>query len=385
MTALQKRVVARLVAAQNAQDPELLRGQDAVSDAMALLREVAPSPEEEIDLGAVAAVCWTFWFRHLGPEDPDAQQNLFIAVGTFGFLCPRVPGHVPLPPPLRDAFDPADPAHDARFSLVVSAVHADAALSPPNLAEADRLATLEHALAWSDSALRQLPEDHWQFVELAAHARGLNVSRFQLAADPDALATAARHAATVCERLASIGQSALRPEVAQVAAVSLGTVMDAARLLGEPELAEAERLVASFPDGTPAPEAVEGLRLLRAAHAEPAEWPGQRDLQFGTIIADAGIREHDAGRIACAVLRLRAALAHTPAERPEHTLVITVLGQTLEALARERGDDEAAREAAELLAPIDVTSMLSDVDRQLLADFQDITELLGSGDPHRVQ
>ncbi|MFD4621843.1 CHAT domain-containing protein [Streptomyces sp. NPDC058475] len=385
MTELQNRVVARLVAAQNAQDPEPLRGQDAVGDAMALLREVAPSPEEEIDLGAVAAVCWTFWLRHLGPEDPDAPQNLFIAVGTCGFLCPRVPGDVPLPAPLRDAFDPADPAHDARFSLVVSAVHADAALSPPDLAEADRLTMLEHALAWSDSALHELPEEHWQFGELAAHARGLNVSRFQLAADPDALAAAARYASAVCERLSSVGQGALGPEMAEVAAVNLGTVVDAARLLGEPELTEVERLVAAFPDGTLAPEAVAGLRLLRAAHAEPAEWPGQRDLQFGTVIADAGIREHDAGRIACAVRRLRTALAHTPAERPEHTLVIAVLGQALEALARERGDDEASRAAAELLGPIDMATVLSDADRQLLADFRDLTELLESGDPHLGQ
>ncbi|WP_406171157.1 CHAT domain-containing protein [Streptomyces sp. NBC_00996] len=385
MTELQDRVVARLVTAQNARDPAPLRGPDAVGDALALLREAAPSPEGAIDLDSVAAVCWTFWLRHQGAEDPDALQNVLIAVGTCGFLCPRVPGHVPLPEPLRDAFDPTDPAHDARFSHVVSAVYADGALNPPDLAEADRLAALEHALVWSDAAHHQLPEGHESFVDLAWHAHGLNVTRFQLAADPDALAAAARHAATLCERLSAVGQSALGPEGAGVAAAALGTVVDAARLLGEPELTVVERLVATFPDGMLAPEASEGLRLLRALHAEPAAWPGQRDLRIGSAVAEAGIREHDAGRIACAVRRLRAALAHTPADHPQRPLVTAALGQALEALARERGDDEAAREAVELLATLDVTGMMSDADRELVTDLQELTELLDGDDRRRIQ
>lgn len=388
-------MIARLLAAQNARDPAPLRGEDAVSDALALLREAAPSPEGTIDLDGVAAVCWTFFLRHQGPEDPDAQRNVLITLSTFGFLCPRVPADAQLPQPLRDGFDPADPGHEARFAYLVSSAYGEAVGDSPAYGDTDRLAALDRALAWSDAAHELLPEDHDGFVELAFHSLGLHAARFQLAADPDALAVAARYAGAVCEGLGSAG-----PEGAEAAAVALGTVLDAARLLGEPPLAEVERLAAAAPEGALTPEGTEALRFLRELDAEPAAWPGEMDLRVGSVIADAGIREHDASRIACGARRLRAALAHTPADHPAHPFATAALSRTLTAFAQERGDDavarEAAREAAELLATVDVTRLLNGADaetlaafpgadQELLATVRGLTELIEDDDPGRLQ
>ncbi|KIF75359.1 hypothetical protein QR77_18470, partial [Streptomyces sp. 150FB] len=394
-------MIARLVAAQNAQDPAPLRGDEAVADAFALLREAAPSPESAIDLGSVTLVCWTFCLRHQGPEDPDAQRNMSIMVSTYGFLRLRLPADAQLPEPLRETFDPADPTHDARFAYLVSSVFGEAVFSVPDLGDAERLATLDLALAWSDTAHECLPENHEGFFELAVHTLGLNATRFQLAADPDALAVAARYAGAACERLSSIPLDSLGPGAPEAAAVALGTVLDAARLLGEPALAEVERLVAGAPDEALTPESAEALRFLRALEAEPFSWPGERDLRVGAIIADAGVSEHDAARIACGVRRLRAALADTPADHPAHPHVVAALGRALDAFARERGGEgaateevreearESAREAAELLATVDIPGTMSSADEQLLTEFvaaaREFSELPPGVDPGRVR
>ncbi|MGW7002416.1 CHAT domain-containing protein [Streptomyces sp. NPDC054933] len=379
MSQLHDRVVERLVAAQNARDPTPLRGEDAVGDALALLREAAPSPDGEIDLGAVAAVCWTFWLRHQGAEDPEAQQNVTIATSTVGFLCPRVSEGVPLPEPLRDAFDATDPAHEARFAYLMGSAHGDFVLKAPDLGESDRLAALDRALAWSDTARRCLPEGHEGFVELALNAVGLNVMRFHLAADPDSLAVAARSAAAVCERLPSAG-----PAEAEGAPLAFEVLVNAARLLGEPSLAEVERLVAAAPHGALPPEAADALRLLRELHAEPATWPGALDMRAGAAIAHEGIRQQDASLLACGARRLRAALAHTPADHPAHAHVTAALGQTLAAFARARGDDAAAREAAELLAA-SAPRTSSEADQALLAGLRGFAELIQDDDPGRLR
>ncbi|MGW2424269.1 CHAT domain-containing protein [Streptomyces sp. NPDC001709] len=384
MTELRERVTARLLAAQNAQDPAPLREPDAAADAFALLREAAPSPGGSIDLDAVIAVFWTFWFGHHGPDTPEAQRDTSVVVSTFGFLQPRVPAHVRLPEPLRESFDPADPAHDARFAYLVGSAHADV-LNAPDLAEPDRLAALDRALAWSDTARRLLPEEHEGFVELTVQALGIEVARFQLAAEPEALARAARHGRAVCERLAAAAPGLVGRAETETRALALATVLDAARLLGDPPLAEVERLVAAAPAGALAPEAEEGLRLLRALHAEPVAWPGQRDLQVGAAIAEAGIQEHDPARIACAVRRLRTALEHTPADHPAHLLVTATLSEALDALGRERGDAEAAREAADLLAALEKTDALGDAANEQLAVFRQLHELAQDGDPERLR
>ncbi|MGW0812453.1 CHAT domain-containing protein [Streptomyces viridiviolaceus] len=381
MSELRERVVARVVTAQDARDPAALRGQEAVADALALLRQAAPSPEGQVDLDSVAAVLWTFWFRHQGAEDPDAAQNLTVVSGTFGFLAPRLSEEARFPEALLEGFDPADPSHDARFAHLMSSAYADAVVNGP---QQERAAALETALAWSDTSFEYVrADDHVGFVELALHAHELHLTRFRLSAEPDALAAAARYGRAVCTRLASAGPDLFDPDGARTAAAAaLRTVVDAARLLGTPRLALVERLVAAAPDGALTPDTAEGLRFLRLLDAQPLAWPGERDLRVGAAIADAGGAEHDAGRIACAVRRLRAALAATPAGHPARAQVTAALGKALAAFAREREDEAAAVEAVELL---DSVGAVSGELRETLAAYRELEELGRSDDPAALE
>lgn len=346
-----------------------MRGDDAVHDALDLLREAAPSPEGAIDLDAVAAVFWTFWLRHEGTEDPDAARNVMIVLSTFGFLSPRVPAGTPFPPPLVDDFDPADPTNDARFAFLISSVHGDSALTDPDLAESGQLAALDRALLWSDAAQGSLPDGHEGFVELGLHALGLHTARFRLAADPDSLAVAARNAAAVYVRLPYVEPTAIGPAGTDAPAIALGAVLDAAWLLGEPSLPEVERLIAAVPDAAPdtthPPQIAEALRFLRQMAAEPVSWPGELDLLAGQSIVEAGTSEHDASQIACGIRRLRVALTRTPVDHPSRSLVAVALSQALEAFAEERGDDEAGREAAREATELFAAAMETDPERLL--------------------
>ncbi|MFB6991783.1 MULTISPECIES: CHAT domain-containing protein [unclassified Streptomyces] len=376
MSELRERVAERLTAAHSTGDAAPLRDQEAVADALALLGEAAPSPEGSIDLEAVAAVFWTFWGRHQGAEDPEAAQNMGVGVAAFGFLCPRLPEEAGLPESLKESFDPADPSHEARFAHLVCSVHADVAV---NGAPQERAAALDRALAWSDAALESVrADDHVGFVELALYAHDLWMSRFQTEADPDGLVAAARYGREVCTRLA-VEPGLFDPDGARAAtAACLRTVVDSARLLGTPRLAQVERLIAAVPDDALTPETADGLRFLRRLDAQPVTWPGERDLHVGAVIADAGVAEQDAGRVACGVRRLRAALADTPAGHPEHTAVTVALGRALAALARACDDAEAALEATELLAS---AGNLSDEHSEMLAAYREFESLSESDDP----
>ncbi|MET9730585.1 CHAT domain-containing protein [Streptomyces sp. NPDC006458] len=376
MSELRERVVERLATAHSTGDPAPLRDPTAVVDALALLREAAPSPEGPIDLEAVAAVFWTFWFRHQGPEDPEAAQNMGVGVAAFGFLCPRLPQEAGLPESLKENFDPSDPSHEARFAHLVCSVHAEVAV---NGAPGERAAALDRALAWSDTALESVrPDDPVGFVELAIYAHDLWMSRFQTEADPDGLVAAARYGREVCTRVAAEPGLFDTDGARAAGAACLRTVVDSARLLGTPRLAHVERLVAAVPDGFLTPETAEALRFLRRLDAQPVTWPGERDMRVGAVIADAGVAEQDAGRVACGVRRLRAALAETPAAHPEHTAVTVALGRALAALARVCDDADAALEATELLAS---AGTLSDEQSEMLAVYREFEQLSESDDP----
>ncbi|AWW43519.1 hypothetical protein DN051_44120 (plasmid) [Streptomyces cadmiisoli] len=369
-------MVARLVMTQNTRDPACLRDPEAVADALALLREAAPSPEHPVDLDSVAAVFWTFWSRHQGAEDPDAAQNQTVVFGTFGYLCPRVPEGAGFPEALREGFDSADPSHEARFACLMSSTYAGAAGD-------GQAAALEAALAWSDMAFECFhPEDHVGFLELAVQAHDLHITRFQFAADPDGLAAAARYGRAVCERLAAVDPGLFDPaEARAVAAATLRTVVDSARLLGTPRLARVERL-ASAHDGALTPEAAEGLRFLRMLEIHPVSWPGERDLVVGTAIAEAGIAEQDTGRIACAVRRLRTALETTPAGHPAHRQVTAALSRALAAFAREREDTDAFMESMDLT---DSSGELAESYRDILDDQRELQRLSRSEDPDDLE
>lgn len=380
MSEIRERVVERLTAAFGTGDVTPLRGQEAVAEALALLAEVTSSPEDSIDLDAVAAVFWTFWGRHQGAEDPDAVQNTEVAVCTFGFLCPRLPPEAGLPESLKEGFDATDPSHEARFAHLVCSVHAGVAVggAPP-----ERPAALDRALAWSDAALELVgAEEQIAFVELSVYAHDLWMLRFQTQADPDGLANAARYGREVCRRM-SVAPGLFDSDAARAAnSACLRTVVDSARLLGSPGLARIERLVAAVPEDAVTPETAEGLRFLRMLDAQPVTWPGEFDLHVGTAIADAGIAEQDAGRVACGVRRLRAAYAGTPAGHPEHGAVAVALGRALSALAQACGDDDTALEAARLLAS---AGALSDEHSDMLATYQEFESLRESDDPDALR
>ncbi|MEV6974209.1 CHAT domain-containing protein [Kitasatospora sp. NPDC093806] len=353
MGELHERVTARLLAAQKARDAGPLRTPEAADEAFALLREAAPDPEGTIDLDALWAVFWTFWLRHTGPYAADAARNIAVINGTFGFLHPRLPEHVVFPEPLRAAFDPADPLHDVRFAYLIAGAHGDL-IGEPDIAEAERFAALERALAWSACAIGSLPPEHAGDVDLTLQAVGLQLARYQLAADPDGLIAAAEHGLVVCEALTGVDPADLDQTAAEAAVLAFGAVLDAARLLGVPSIAKAERLLALAPAGLLPPEAAQALRGVRELQERATSWPGQFGLLIGTTIAEAGVAEHDAARIACAVRRLRAALAATPADHPARPAVVAALAGALDAFARERGEaaeaEGAAAEAAELRA-----------------------------------
>lgn len=381
MTELRERVIARLVTAHNTRDPAPLRVPEAVADALALLRQAAPSPGAPVDLESLVHVFWTFWSRHLGDEDPEAEQNLTVVLGTFVHLCPRLPADSGLPEVLVERFDPGDPSHEASFAYLVSRAHTEVAATGPR---EERPAALDAAIGWSQAAFEHLAdEDDAGFLELTVHTLELHVERFKLAADPDALVAAARYGRAVCARLSAMDPAVLGPELAQAAAApALRTLIDSARLLGTPRLARVERLVAAAPPGALLPETVEALRILRELHTLPVTWPGEFDFRVGEAIGDAGIAEDDMGRVACAVRRLRAALAATPADHPVRPEVVTALGRALAAFAARREDGPMAVEAAELL---DSARALEERQRDMLAAYQEFQELSGSGDPADVE
>ncbi|MFE2109715.1 CHAT domain-containing protein [Kitasatospora sp. NPDC059463] len=350
MGEVRDRVAARLSAAQSTSGGAALRLPEAAQDALALLREVTADPAGEVDLAAVNLVFWTFCLRHTGPADPDAGRNTAVMSFTFGFLYPRAPASAVFPEPFKAGFDAADPLHDARFALLVADTHGEFALAP-DTAEDVRRAALDRALAWSGLARSLLPPEHASDPVAQLQAFRFEAARFELAADPDALARAAGHGRVVCEALIAEARGGLLPpEGAELLTAALGAVADAARLLGVPAVDEAERLIAAAPPGTLPPATVQALRDVRELRARATAWPGQFDLLMGIALANGGVADDDHGRVACAVRRLRAALAATPAGNPQRGAVAGVLAEALETLARVFGDEGAAREAAELRA-----------------------------------
>ncbi|MGW3293499.1 CHAT domain-containing protein [Streptomyces xiamenensis] len=384
MTELRARVVNRLITAQHTGDPAPLRTEEAMSDTLALLREATPSPADATDLDALADVLWSWWLAYRDGEGPQAWQYSVMGLSVFGFLRLRLPDDARLPQPLLETFDPTDQLHEVRFASLVRSAHAEEALGSPDAGGPRQLAALDRAIAWSDAAHRFPGIDPPVSAELAFAALGLCMSRFQIAADPDSLAAAARHAGVLCERLGALPPAAATGTT-EAAEAALTTVIDAARLLGEPALPEVERLVAAAPAAALTAEAGEGLAALREVDALPVSWPGERDLRVGALIADSGAREHDAGRIACGIRRLRRALAQMPADHPDRPHATAALSQALHAFSRERDDHEAAREAVDLAAAVTgftdaAHSELSEEDAGLFADWRELSRRADSGD-----
>ncbi|WP_328663233.1 CHAT domain-containing protein [Streptomyces sp. NBC_00328] len=348
MSELHNRVLARLLTARKTDSPAPLRVPEAVEEAFALLCRAAPWPEAAINLEVVHAVLWTFHLRHLGPSDPDAALNTAVVSAAFGFLYPRAPEHMVLPAVAVEDADAA-PLVEARFAQLVADAHHSAA-SEPWSGDAGQMAALQRALAWSAQARRLLPLELAPNAELELKALEIELTRFELDADPDALARAARHGQVVCDVLSASGPERMDPDVAETAAIALSTMVHAAQVLGRPPLNEVDRMIDAMPSGPLPPETRDLLSAVRWLEGYATSWTGQFDLQMGLMSTRIGMLNHHAGWIAGAVRRLRAALDATPVGHPSRIAVISALADALEAFAHERGDAAAAREAADLRA-----------------------------------
>ncbi|TJZ98268.1 CHAT domain-containing protein [Actinacidiphila oryziradicis] len=374
MSELHDVVAARLIAARETEAPAAIIGDEAEADALALLREAAPSPYEAVDLGALTTVCWTFWFRHLGTEGSEQRWAREIMLCTGAFLIKRIPENKPLPEPVRTSVDAADPLNDARFAFAAGSAYGKFVFEAPDLSEPDRLTALDSALTWSDVTVRSTPEADQGFAAAALQDVFLRVLHFRLAADPDSLADAARMAVAL--------QSRLSPEVPREAEgiqETLHVMVNAAWLLGNPSLDEVNRFIDLAPGKRVLNETETVLRSLREIHAEPAAWPGALDARAGEAIVREGVRVHAAALIACGVRRLRTALADTPRDHPAHSTITQQLGQALTALGRECGDDAAAQEPDPVATPRSVKDKATaDGTSRLESDIAGLRALLGN-------
>lgn len=363
-------------------DPAAVLGERAAADALALLRAATPDPAEHVDIGAVALVCWTFWFRRLASQGAEAEANVGIALNTFGFVASRVPddGTLPLPGPLREHFATADPtdeairrARDSGFAYVVATAHAELAGTDA----IDRPAALRRPLAWSELAYRTVPDGHPGFNHVATLYARLLGARYESAADPEALALAATVAGRVLDQLTPVDTE--QAEMAQFAAEIVAT---AALLLGEPGFDDARRLVASVKADMLTDATKAALGLLSDLNARPESWPGSRDAAAGiTILRNAAERDH-MGMLACGVSRLREALARMPPEHPDRTAIVAAIGAAQVARGSRLGDVDAAREGFASLAEVDGGGLIDNPEqREIIRAVHQLGSFVDSGRP----
>lgn len=354
------KVAARLATARQAGDHSALVTPEAAADAFALLREAAPAPGQEVDDAALADICLTFFLRGLASGEAGGPD--LVAAGLVGGLlferAPRL-----LPGELRDHLaSHDDPLREGRFAYLAATAHADAVTSETEETgrreaigdategaegtEGADLAALDRALAWSSVACEAAASrgDAVEAADAMVQRMGLRTARFQLAADLDALAEAARDGLTVSRQL-----SPERPDHVAYLLSATETVVRSAVLLGSPSVDEAERVVAALPPGSATEATTELLSMLRTLHAEPVTWPGELDARAGVVLTEQGGRAEHAGLLAAAVHRLRAALAGTSRDHPNHAALSNVLGAALLGFGEQRGDAGAFREGLTLL------------------------------------
>lgn len=337
MSSMAMKVAARLATARQTGDHSALVTPEAATEAFALLREAAPAPGQDVDDAALADVCLTFFLRGLaagGASGPD-----LVAAGLVGgLLFERAPQL--LPGELRDRLaSHDDPLREGRFAYIAAVAHADA------ITDGAGLAALDRALAWSSVACDAA--NRGAAVEAAdamVQRMGLRTARFQVAADLDALAEAARDGLTVSRQL-----SPQRPDHLAYLPPAAETVVRSAVLLGSPSVDEAERVVAALPPGSATEATTELLSMLRALHAEPVTWPGELDARAGVVLTAQGGQAEHAGLLAAAVRRLRAALAVTPRDHANRAELSNVLGAALVSFGEQRRDAAAFSEGLTLL------------------------------------
>jgi hypothetical protein len=350
MTPIGTAVAARLATARQSRDHSTLLTAEAAADALALLREAAPSPGNEVDTAALADVCLTFYLRGQiggpgqaagGPVTPE----LVIAFLVGGLLFGRAPQL--LPEPVRNHLaSVSDPLREARFAYVAAAAHAGIAV-PGGEAPGD-LRVLDRALAWSSACCQVMVErgDAAEAADALVQRITLLSARFRLAGDLGALEEAGKAGMRVVERLPSA-----HPARAAYLPTAVEAVVRSAYCLGSPSGDEAERAVAALPPGTATEATTQMLSALRAIRSQSGSttWAGELDLRVGLEFDQEGMRTGHPGLLAVAERRLRAALSRTPPGHPVHHQIKFMIGATLLRLGEHREEIGLVQEGVTLL------------------------------------
>jgi hypothetical protein len=326
-------VARRLAQARAAGDAAPLTPPEALADALALLREATPGPEGDIDFAALADVYWTLALR-MGSGHPVTAREAATARAALGFLHARAPGYISLPD-LPAEMD-GDPHWDARFAFFAAAAHGEFAQTTADLPRPERRSQVEIALAWAEQPRRAFGDDD---PDVLLQRMSLLTSRCALAPDPGDLTTALTLARTLLGRLDAGNPGHVGPFQAVYEVLSMSAL-----LLGDPTLAEAERVLGSAPAGTVTERAAGYVARLHALHAEPEEWPGQADLRTGATMAAEGIKSSDVFLLAFGIRRLRAALPAVPAGHAAGRQTANLLGAALLAFGELSGDPETRAE-----------------------------------------
>lgn len=323
-------VARRLAEVRATGDASPLAPPEAFTDALALLREATPAPEEAIDFAALGDVCWTLYLR-ADSGLAATKLEVMTAEAALGFLHGQAPAYVSLPDlPSEMA---GDPQWDARFASLVATAHGDFGIESKDLPRPARLSSVEIALAWVEKPRHAFGDDDLTVMYLRM---GLLALRAQLAPEPDDLATALAIARTLHDRL-----DAANPSLTETLQKVYEVLSLAALLLGDPALDEAERVLAAAPAGTITPKTAGYLAKLQVLRAEPDEWPGQADLRVGASMATEGIQSSDDMLLAFGIQRLSTAVPAIPLGHPLGDEAQRLLATALVTYGALREDQQA--------------------------------------------
>ncbi|WP_406449431.1 CHAT domain-containing protein [Streptomyces sp. NBC_00876] len=330
------RVAARISEAEQTQDLGTLLGEDAGTDALRLLAGAAPAPELEVRFGPVLLVCWTYWYRaSAGDRNPAADEEGLLALALRNLLRPLLPDPAVLPglPPEMEEFEADALIRLSGFACIMGSACGRLALRTMERGGAtEATALFDQALAWLLDAFVVMPPDHEGFGDVSMALVAVRMQRFEALAEPDSLTAAARTAARACV-LVPPGH----PRQGHLLPLLLDVVVHAAMLLGEPAPDRIEALLSTC-GITPLPETaerVEQLReLWRAAHHDPAELHAGTGLLLGASAFESG----ELPTLACAAVRVRAALATLTPDHPARGMLAATLHDVLGRLGQDAGE-----------------------------------------------
>ncbi|WP_330238517.1 CHAT domain-containing protein [Streptomyces sp. NBC_00525] len=348
------RVAARLGEAGQTRDLEGLLSEDAETDALRLLAGAAPAPGVEVPFDPLLLVCWTYWYRaSAGDRNPAADQDALFALALRSLLRPLLPDPSVLPdlPPEIAEVEADTFLRLSGFACIVGSVCCALALRAMEDGGAAAATPLfDQALAWLLDALVVMPPDHEGFGDVSVALVAVRMQRFEALAEPDSLTAAARTAAKACALV-----PASHPRQGGQLPLMLDVVVRAAVLLGEPSPDRVEELLRTC-GITPAPETTEKVVELRelwhAARHDPAELHAVTGLLLCTTAAENG----ELPALACAAVRVRAALTTLPPDHPSRGALAATLHTVLGRLGQEA--DEASGPAARARERIEASILL---------------------------